>query len=145
MVAVATTSLEGLEVASTRLAPPGQRREMPQGLRDRRPWRESLARLPGLDHCFRACVFVAGLLAVLGGAALWLFSTLLTTPLILAGLWIWSWEFVWARRLLHKFRYWLSRFWKRVRRRPTKWTVLTGLGVLIGVAGWWAYFEFGLL
>jgi hypothetical protein len=118
---------------------------MPQGLRDRRPWRESLAQMPGLDHCFRAGVFVVGLLAVLGGAALWMFSTLLTTPVIFAGLWIWSWEFVWARRLLHKFRIWLERFWRRVRRRPKRWTVVTALGILSGAAVWWASFEFGLL
>jgi hypothetical protein len=136
---------KGLVVAVTRLAPSEQRHEMPQGLRDRRPWREALARTPGLDHCFRAGVFVVGLVVFLGGAALWLFSTLLTTPLILAGLWIWSWEFVWARRLLHKFRYWLSRFWRRVKRRPKRWTVVTALGVLSGAAVWWASFEFGLL
>ena len=112
---------------------------------ERRPWRESLSRKPGLDHCFRACVFVVGLVVVTGGAVLWLFSTLLTTPLILAGLWIWSWEFAWARRLLHKFRVWLTRFWRRVRRRPKKWMVLTAFGVLSGVAVWWATFEFGLL
>jgi len=132
-------------VALVRLAPSEPRQVMPQGLRDRRPWRESLAQMPGLDHCFRAAVFVVGLLAVLGGAALWMFSTLLTTPVIFAGLWIWSWEFVWARRLLHKFRIWLERFWRRVRRRPKRWTVVTALGVLSGVAVWWASFEFGLL
>jgi hypothetical protein len=98
-----------------------------------------------LDHCFRVCVFGAGLLVILGGAALWLFSTLLTTPLIFAGLWIWSWEFLWARRLLHRFKEWMSRFWKRVRRRPAKWAVITALGALGGAAGSWACFELGLL
>ena len=87
-------------------------------------------RRPG--ELFRAFVFVVGLLAVLGGAALWLFSTLLTTPLILAGLWIWSWEFVWARRLLHRFRIWLTRLLRQVRRRPKRWTVVTALGILSG-------------
>ena len=145
LVAVATTGLEGLEVASTRLNPPGHTHVMPHGLPDRRQWREALGRTPGLDHCFRAGVFVVGLVVIVGGAALWVFSSLLTTPVIFAGLWIWSWEFVWARRLLHKFRIWLSHFWQRVKRRPTKWTVLTGLGILSGVAVWWACFEFGLL
>jgi len=118
---------------------------MPQRLPDRRPWRESLARTPGLDHCLRAAVFAVGLMFVIGGAALWLFSTLLTTPVIFAGLWIWSWEFVWARRLLHKFKDWLNRFWKQVRRRPKRWAVVTALGILSGAAVWWASFEFGLL
>ena len=140
-MAVATTGLEGLLVALTRVDPTRQH-EMPRGLPDRRPWRVALGRTPGVDHCFRACVFVVGLVAVLGGAVLWLFSSLLTTPLVFAGLWVWSWEFVWARRLLHRFRIWAGRFWQRVKRRPTKWTVLTGLGILSGVFVWWAWFEF---
>jgi hypothetical protein len=85
---------------------------------------------------------MVGLVAVLSGAVLWLFSSLLTTPLVFAGLWIWSWEFVWARRLLHRFRIWAGHFWRRVKRRPTKWTVLTGLGILSGAFVWWAWFEF---
>jgi hypothetical protein len=80
-----------------------------------------------------------------GGAVLWVFSTLLTAPVILAGLWIWSGEFVWARRLLHRFMGWLGRFWERVRRRPTKWTMLTALGVLSGAVAYWASHAFGLL
>ena len=74
-----------------------------------------------------------------------MFSMLLTAPLIVAGLWVWSWEFVWARRLLRRFKAWLGRFLKRVRRRPTKWTIVTALGVLSGVAAWWATYRFGLL
>ena len=70
---------------------------------------------------------------------------LLTAPVIFAGLWIWSWEFVWARRLLHRFRAWLGRFWRRVRRRPTKWAIITALGILSGVAAYWAGYKFGFL
>ena len=131
-------------VGSTRLSS-GQRRDEPQGLPDRRPWRESLGRHQAANNCFRAAVFAVGLVAVLGGAALWLFSTLLTAPLILAGLWIWSWEFVWARRLLHRFKAWLGRFWERVRRRPARWALMTALGVLGGVGVYWASSTLGLL
>ena len=63
-------------------------------------------------------MFFLGLVVVLGGAVPWVFSTLLTAPVILAGLWIWSWEFVWGRRLLHRFMGWLGRFWERVRDGP---------------------------
>lgn len=98
-----------------------------------------------MDRCFRGCIFGAGLLVILSGAALWLFSMLLTAPLIFAGLWIWSWEFLWARRLLHRFRMWLSRFWKRVQQRPLQWAVFTTLGVLSGAAAYYACYRFGLL
>ena len=91
-------------------------------------------------------MFVVGLVVIVGGAALWLFSTLLTTPVIFAGLWIWSWEFVWAKRLMHNFGIWAdNRFWKRVKRRPKRWTVVTALGILSGAAVWWGMFEFGLI
>jgi len=130
-------------VASTRLASTGQSQDEPHGLPDRRPWRESLGHHRAANHCFRAAVFGAGLLVVLAGTALWVFSTLLTGPLVFAGLWIWSWEFVWARRLLHRFKGWLDRFWQRVRRRPIKWAIVTTLGVASGVAAYWAGHRFG--
>ena len=131
-------------MASTRMAPPGVHK-LHVALPERRAWREALARTPGLDHCFRGCVFMVGLVVIVGGAALWLFSTLLTTPVIFAGLWIWSWEFVWAKRMLHNFRIWLTRFWRRVKRRPKRWTVVTALGILSGAAVWWGMFQFGLI
>ena len=130
-------------MASTRLASSGQQQEEPQGLPDRRPWRESLGRHRAANQCFRAAVFGLGLCVVLGGAALWVFSMLLTGPLIFAGLWIWSWEFVWARRLLHRFKAWFSGFWERVRRRPIRWAIITTLGVVSGVAAYWAGHLFG--
>jgi hypothetical protein len=141
---IATKSPERLEVASTRLAPAGLHK-LHVKLPDRRPWRAALAKTPGLDHCYRASVFVLGLVVVVGGAALWLFSTLLTTPVIFAGLWIWSWEFVWAKRLMHKFGQWADNLWRRVKRRPKRWTVVTALGILSGAAVWWGMFEFGLV
>ena len=130
-------------MASTPLDPPGRAHEEIHGLRDRRPWRESLGRHRAANNCFRAAVFGVGLIVVLGGAALWVFSMLLTAPLIVAGLWVWSWEFVWARRLLHRFKAWLDRFWQRVRRRPIKWAMVTTLGVVSGVAAYWAGHRFG--
>lgn len=130
-------------MASTRLVPPRQPHEEPHGLPDRRPWREALGRHPAANHCFRVAVFGVGLIVVLGGAALWVFSMLLTAPLIFSGLWIWSWEFVWAKRLLHRFKAWFGRFWERVRRRPTKWAIITALGIVSGIAAYWAGHEFG--
>jgi hypothetical protein len=131
-------------MASTRLVRQGQPRDEPHDPPDRRRWRESLGRHPAANHCFRAAVFCVGLIVVAAGATLWVFSTLLTAPLIFAGLWIWSWEFVWAKRLLHRFQAWLGRFWRRVKRRPAKWAIITALGVVSGIAAYWGSYVLGL-
>lgn len=136
---------ERLRVTSSRLSAPVQTPQKPLRLPERRPWREALRRLAGLDHCFRGCVFTVGLLVVLGGAALWMFSILLTAPLVFAGLWVWSWEFLWAGRLLHRFRLWLTRLGERARRRPLRWTALTTVGVASGAAAYYAGLQSGLL
>ena len=41
----------------------------------------------------RAGIFVLGLLFILGGLALAVLPGPLTIPLVLLGLWVWSWEF----------------------------------------------------
>jgi len=56
-----------------------------------------------------------------------------------------SWEFVWAKSLMHKFGQWADSLWRRVKRRPKRWTLVTALGILSGVAVWWGMFEFGLI
>lgn len=88
-------------------------------------------------------VFVGGLVLVAGGAAAWLFSSLLTAPVVLAGLWVWSWEFAWARRWQHAFRLHLRDVWRRVRRRPVRWSAATVLGIAVGVAGYWGFATLG--
>ena len=143
--AAAAVPWEGLQVSSTRSTTPGRLLERLRGLPHRRPWRRWVRRRPGLNQCVRAAVFVLGLLVILGGAALWLFSMLLTVPLLFLGLWIWSWEFVWAQDLLHRFRKWLHRFIEKVKQRPRRWSFVTALGVASGAAGYWACFHFGLL
>lgn len=97
----------------------------------------------GADRCLRGVVFAAGLVLVLCGAATWLFSTLLTAPLMLAGLWVWSWEFAWARRLQHRFRLHLRRLWERARRRPVWWSLASSAGIAVGGAAYWAFVAYG--
>ncbi len=109
----------------------------------RRPWRERVRRTTGANFGLRALVFVAGLVLVLAGAAMWLFSGLLTAPLVLAGLWVWSWEFAWARRLQHRFRLHVRALWKRVRRRPARWTLATLSSIAVGAVGYWGFMAYG--
>ncbi|WP_214058057.1 hypothetical protein [Nocardioides aquaticus] len=111
----------------------------------RRRWRTSVGTSASADLGLRLVVLVAGLVLVAAGAALWLFSTLLTAPLLLAGLWVLSWEFAWARWLLHRFTMWVRPFVGRVRRRPARWTVLTAGGIASGAAGYWAFMVLGPL
>ena len=64
------------------------------------------------------------------GVAAWLVSVLLTAPLMLAGVWVWSREFDWAKRLLVHVRRWAGSIWRRVRVHPVRWgaATLTSLG-----------------
>jgi len=80
---------------------------------------------------------VLGLLLVLVGVAMWLFSVLLTVPPIFAGLWVWSREFDWGHRLFHAFLRRARSLWSRVKQRPRRWTALTVTGVVAGAAAYW--------
>jgi len=66
----------------------------------------------------RAGVFTVGLALNLLGVAAWLLSVLLTAPLLLAGLWVWSREFEWAKRLLTRCHRWAGSLWRRVKAHP---------------------------
>ncbi len=101
-------------------------------------WRASLRRKPLFDRCYRCGVFVVGLLAVLLGGALWLLSVLLAAPAVLAGVWLWSREFHWARRLLGVLSRYGKRLSARVRRRPLRWALITAAGLAVGAGTCWA-------
>lgn len=111
----------------------------------RRRWRSSVRASAVADLALRLVVLAAGLVLIAAGAVLWLFSTLLTAPLLLAGLWVLSWEYAWARKLLHGFTMRLKPLLRRVRRRPATWTVLTTGGIAAGAGGYWALMAFGPL
>ena len=104
-----------------------------------------MRRKPAVGPCFRGGVFLAGLVLVLVGAALWMFSVLLTLPPLFAGLWIWSSEFRWGHRLLRIFTGHAHQLWGRVRARPLRWSARTVLGVASGAAASWAASHFHLL
>lgn len=97
-------------------------------------WRARLRNRAGLDRCYRCGVFVAGLVVVLAGCALWLLSVLAAVPAVLAGVWLWSREFEWGRRLLAGVKRYGARLWKRARRRPLRWSIMTAAGLALGAA-----------
>ena len=108
-------------------------------------WRERLRRRPGWQRCYRAGVFAAGLVLVVLAATLWALSVLLMLPLVLAGLWVWSTEFGWGRRLFEAVRKRARRLRARVTARPARWVLITLGGLAAGVAGSWALGHFRLL
>lgn len=100
-------------------------------------WRARLRSRAGLNRCYRCGVFLAGLAVVLAGCALWLLSVLAAVPAVLAGVWLWSKEFVWGRRLLAALKDYGNRLWKRVKRRPLRWAAITAAGFALGAASCW--------
>jgi hypothetical protein len=85
----------------------------------------------------RAGIFAVGAVLNVAGAAAWLLSVLLTAPLMLAGVWVWSREFGWAERLLHRVRAWVASLWQRVRTHPVRWAVMTVAGLAGTAALYW--------
>jgi len=92
---------------------------------------------PGLGIAYRVAVFVAGLLFVLLGLALTVLPGPLTIPPILVGLWVWSTEFEWARRIFLAFRRKARDTWTHARQHPVS-SAAVNLGGLVaaGVVFW---------
>ena len=108
----------------------------PDGDKSDSGWRERLRSRAGLNRCYRGGVFLAGLAVVLVGCALWLLSVLAAVPAVLAGVWLWSKEFEWRRRLLAVLKRYGFRLWKRVKRRPLRWAVITAAGLALGATSY---------
>lgn len=90
-------------------------------------------------------VFVAGLLFIALGVALAVLPGPLTIPPVLVGLWIWSTEFDWAKRMFTTFRRKAADAWKHARQHPVSSAVVT-VGGLVLVAGVvWAVAHFDLV
>ncbi|WP_200936369.1 hypothetical protein [Marmoricola sp. Leaf446] len=110
---------------------------------ERRPWRHFVGTVVPADLGLRSGVFALGLALVLAGCALWIFSGLLTVPLVFAGLWVWSWEFAWARRLLHGFRSWVRSRVRGIRERPRRWAAMTVTTLAVTAGCYWAFLSYG--
>ena len=109
------------------------------------PWRQRLRQRTGLNACFRGFVFLAGLLVLLLAGAVWMFSALLTLPPALAALWIWSREFHWGQRLLHRVSRYGRRMRTKVSARPARWAAITAAGFAGGAACSWAISHYSLI
>ena len=111
----------------------------PAGLRER------ARRTAGLSHCLQVAVFVAGLALVLVGAALSMLSVLLALPAALAGLWVWSTEFAWGRRLLGRAVEHAHRLRADLSARPATWALRAATSAVLGVGAYWAVVHYELL
>lgn len=107
--------------------------------------RHRLRSQPGLAQVWRVGVFVVGLLFVALGVALAVLPGPLTIPPVLIGLWIWSSEFAWAKRLFTTFQRKARDAWEHARQHPTSSTVITVGGLLLAGAVFWAVGHFQLV
>ncbi len=85
----------------------------------------------------RLGLFLLGSILNLLGLGAWLLSALLMAPLLLAGLWVWSHEFAWAKKLLRRFGRWAESYWRRVRASPVKWGLTTAVSLGATTAAYW--------
>ena len=108
-------------------------------------WREKVHSSPGLALAWRVAVFVAGLLFVALGIALTVLPGPLTIPPVLVGLWIWSTEFNWARRLFASFRQKAINAWRHAKQHPVSSAAVTIGGLAAVGAAVWAVGHFQLV
>ncbi|MGY1808980.1 PGPGW domain-containing protein [Blastococcus sp. SYSU D00669] len=107
--------------------------------------RERVHRKPSVARLWRVGVFLAGLLLVALGVALAVLPGPLTIPPVLAGLWVWSTEFDWARRLFASFARKARDAWRHARQHPVGSAVVTVGGLLAVGAAVWAVQRFQLV
>jgi hypothetical protein len=108
-------------------------------------FRERIHRKPGLLPVWRGTVFVAGLLFVLLGIALTVLPGPLTIPPILVGLWIWSTEFDWARRIFATFARKGRDAWRHARQHPVSSAAVTVGGLAAAGLLFWSVGHFQLV
>jgi uncharacterized membrane protein YbaN (DUF454 family) len=97
------------------------------GLRDR------VRRLPAGEVIVRASVFVVGLALIVTGLALSVLPGPLTIPPVVLGLLVWSLEFEFAQRWLHRFEAPAQQAWEQAKARPVRTAVVSGGGLLATV------------
>jgi hypothetical protein len=108
-------------------------------------FRERVHRNPTVALVWRIGVFVAGLLFVLLGIALTVLPGPLTIPPILVGLWVWSTEFEWARRIFATFARKGRDAWRHARQHPVSSAAVTVGGLAAAGAVFWAVNHFSLV
>ncbi|MGY1836127.1 PGPGW domain-containing protein [Blastococcus sp. SYSU DS0510] len=108
-------------------------------------FRERVHRNHGVAIAYRVAVFTAGLLLVLIGLALTVLPGPLTIPPVLAGLWVWSREFDWARRFFTAFRRKAREAWQHARQHPVSSLAVTVGGLALAGVAFWAVGHFQLV
>ena len=108
-------------------------------------FRERVHSKPGLALAWRVGVFVVGLLFVLLGLALTVLPGPLTIPPVLLGLWVWSTEFDWARRIFATFARKARETWKHAKQHPVSSAAVTVGGLAAAAAVFWAVGHFDLV
>lgn len=93
----------------------------------------------------RVVLFVAGLLLILTGLVLIVLPGPLTIPPILAGLWLWSLEFEFARHWLRPVRARGEVAWRTAKEKPVHTTVVTVLGLAGAALMIWAALRYDLI
>jgi hypothetical protein len=100
-------------------------------------FRDRVHRQPATALAWRIGVFVVGLLCMALGLALSVLPGPLTIPPVLLGLWVWSTEFAWARRIFVSFRRKAREAWQHARQHPVSSLAITVGGLaLVGVVVW---------
>lgn len=100
---------------------------------------------PSVAIAYRVAVFTAGLLLVLLGLALTVLPGPLTIPPVLAGLWVWSTEFAWARRFFTAFKRKAQEAWQHARQHPVSSVAVTVGGLVLAGVTFWAVGHFQLV
>jgi hypothetical protein len=118
----------------------GRPTAVPQG-----GWRDRVRSKPGLRELYRVCVFLVGLVFILGGVALAVLPGPLTIPPVLIGLWIWSTEFRFAKRLFQKFQVKARQAWAHAKAHPVSSALVTVGGLVLAGAVIWAVGHFQLV
>jgi hypothetical protein len=108
-------------------------------------FRERVHRNRSVALAWRIGVFTAGLLFVLLGIALTVLPGPLTIPPILLGLWVWSTEFEWARRIFATFARKGRDAWRHARQHPVSSAAVTLGGLAAAGAVFWAVGHFQLV
>lgn len=100
-------------------------------------WRERVRSKPGLGQLYRVAVFIVGLLFIVLGFALAVLPGPLTIPPVLLGLYIWSTEFRFARKIFQSFKRKAQEAWAHAKLHPVSSTLITVGGLAAaGVAAW---------
>lgn len=108
-------------------------------------FRQRIRCLPVIGPLYRLCVFVVGALFIAIGLALSVLPGPLTIPPVLLGVWIWSTEFHFARRLREQVRRRAAAALRQARAHVVRSTVVTVCGLLGAAVAVWVIRHYQLL